>query len=217
MEDLARIVALSELIPGWTRGEEARELARVSFSLADHPVIVEIGAFLGSGTVLLAGARRLRGTGEVHCVDPFDCSGDSFSVPYYQQIMAGQGGGGLRRHFEENMVRAGLADWVEAHQGRAGDVAITWRLPIDLLFMDGDHSRVGARQAYESWAPFLRRPGGILALHNSNGPREEGPDHDGHYRVVMEEVLSPAYDRVRLVGTTTFAYRSEATRLAWKR
>jgi hypothetical protein len=49
-------VALSEEIPGWTRGEESAELARLSFQQGTDAVIVEIGSLLGSGTILLAGA-----------------------------------------------------------------------------------------------------------------------------------------------------------------
>ncbi len=100
---LDNYILLSEGIAGWTRGEEARELARISFSLPSEALIVEIGSFFGAGTILLAGPRRLRGSGVVHCVDPFDCSGDSFSVPYYQRILAEAGGGSLRDHFEKNI------------------------------------------------------------------------------------------------------------------
>ena len=84
-EDPSRLddyILLSEGIPGWTRGEEAREFARISFSLPPETCIVEIGSFFGAATILLAGPRRLRGSGVVHCVDPFDCSGDLFSVPH---------------------------------------------------------------------------------------------------------------------------------------
>jgi len=205
MDELDEIIRVSESISGWTRGEEASELARVSFSLSDRPTIVEIGSFLGSGTVLLAGPRRLRGSGKVHCVDPFDCSGDSFSIPYYQQIIADAGGGPLRRHFDENVRLAGLSEWVQVHQGRDCDIGAGWQGSIDMLFLDGDQSRPGARRAYESFVPFLR-PGGVIALHNSNGPRDE-PDHDGHYCLVVEEIIPAAYTDIRLVGTTTFARR----------
>jgi hypothetical protein len=37
--------------------------------------------------VLLAGARTLRGSGTVHCVDPFDGLGDAFSVRVDQRLL----------------------------------------------------------------------------------------------------------------------------------
>ena len=78
---LGTYIARSRRIPSWTRGTEAVALARASESLPNGAVIVEIGAFLGCSAVLLAGARKLRGSGKVPCIDPFDASGDAISVP----------------------------------------------------------------------------------------------------------------------------------------
>jgi hypothetical protein len=122
-DDLTTFIQRSEAIPGWTRGEDAEEVVRVSLSLGPDAIIVEIGAFLGSSTVLLAGPRLLRGSGKVHAVDVFDCSGDAFSVPHYQEILRSIGGGSPRNHFEPNIREAGLSEWVEVHQGRASEIA----------------------------------------------------------------------------------------------
>jgi predicted O-methyltransferase YrrM len=206
MVDVAEYLALSERIPGWTRSEEARQLARISLSLGPGAVIVELGSFLGSGTILLAGPRKIRGSGKVHAVDPFDCSGDSYSVPVYRRILAGLSGGSLRDSFHNNILHAGLSDWVEVHQGRACEIAATWSTPLDLLFLDGDQSPAGARAAYESWSPFLR-PGGVIALHNSD-PSNFRPDHDGNRRLVDEEIATPKYADIHLVNSTTFALKT---------
>ena len=206
MTRLQDYIQISSMIPGWTRNEDAEELAGASFSLGKNAVIVEIGAFLGCCTVLLAGARCVRGSGEVHSVDPFDCSGDAFSVPHYRDIFASLEGGSLRDHFEANIRRAGLSGWVQVHQGRAAEVAATWELPIDLLLLDGDQSPRGAQEAFESWVPFLK-PGGIIVLRNTK-PREYAEGHDGHRRLVVEQILPPRFTDVRLVGATTFARKS---------
>jgi predicted O-methyltransferase YrrM len=150
MPEVAEYIALSERVPGWTRNEEARELARIRLSLAPGAVIVELGSFLGSGTILLAGPRKIRNSGKVHAVDPFDCFGDSYSVGVYRDILIAVGGGLLRDYFHSNIRHAGLSDWVEVHQGRAREIAATWSTPVDLLFLDGDQSQAGAREAYES-------------------------------------------------------------------
>jgi MMP 1-O-methyltransferase len=197
------VIQLSAAIRGWTRGEEARELAQISFLLPAGSNIVEIGCFLGASTILLAGPRRLRGSGVVHCVDPFDCSGDLFSIPYYRRILEESGGGPIRCLFERNIRNAGVDPWVQVHQGRAADVARNWAAPIDLLYLDGDQSRAGAREAYDAWAQFLK-PGGVIALHNSR-PENRVPDHDGHRCLVEEKIKAPDYDNVRLVRATTFA------------
>src|SRR6266436_1963963 len=154
-EELDICLRLSEPIPGWTRGEEARELLRISHSLSAGAVIVEIGSFFGAGAILLAGPRRIRGSGLVHCVDPFDCTGDSFSVPHYHRLLGEAGGGSLREHFETNIQDAGLEQWIRIHQGRAEEVACSWSAPIDLLYLDGDQSRKGTREIYDDWARFV--------------------------------------------------------------
>jgi MMP 1-O-methyltransferase len=207
MEQLAKYLQISHRIPGWFRGEEAVALAHASYSLPDKAVIVEIGAFLGSGSVLLAGPRKLKGSGKVYCVDLFDGSGDSFSTPLYQATLARLGGESLRGHFETNIRVADLCEWVEVRQGIASDIAKNWTTPVDLLVLDGDHSRQGARDAYESWSPFLK-PEGIIAIHNSND-RVYSHDHDGNRRLVVEEIFPPRYTDIHLVATTTFARNSK--------
>ena len=88
-----------------SRGRRSRSRAR--------QVIVEVGSFLGCSAVLLAGAGRIRGSGRVHCVDPFDGGGDAFSVPVYQAI-ASQLDASIRECFDRNVRSAGLSAWVTA-------------------------------------------------------------------------------------------------------
>ncbi len=206
MDTLQDYLSFSAKIPGWTRGEEALALAHASYLLGDGALIVEIGSFLGSGTVLLAGPRRLCGSGMVHCVDPFDASGDAFSAKEYERILSGADRT-QRQIFDRFLGDAGLADWVTVHQGGAREIAAGWSAPIDLLFLDGDQSVRGARELFECWIPFLK-PGGIVAVHNSN-PRDYIIDHDGYRRVAVEEIHPPGFITVTLVGTTTFARKAQ--------
>jgi MMP 1-O-methyltransferase len=202
-EELARYVQLSERIPGWTRGPEAQAMALACLETPENAVVVEIGSFFGCGTVLLAGARKIRGSGRIHCVDPFDGSGDEFSVPHYQAIILAFSGRSQREHFEANLEMAGVSGWVEVHQGLAHEISSGWTLPIDLLILDGDQSPEGARLAYDCWSPWLRT-GGVIALHNSN-EREYNSGHEGHSLLVTQEISWPEYDDGRCVGSTTFA------------
>jgi MMP 1-O-methyltransferase len=141
----------------------------------------------------------------VHCVDPFDGSGDSYSVPHYDAIISAFGARSPREHFDRNIRAAGLSDWVEVHQGKAEEIATNWAVAIDLLIFDGDQSPAGVRAAYGGWSPWLKA-GGVIALHNSN-PRDYAPDHDGHYRVATEGIQPPRYIKRHLVGSITFAVR----------
>lgn len=200
-------IARSETVEGWTRDDEAWALARTSYSLPDNAVVVEAGAFLGSGTILLAGARSLRGSGIVHAIDPFDGSGDEYSTPHYAQIAQGLKRS-LRSQFDENMRAAGIESYVRAYSGTAESVAGGWSGPVDLLFLDGDQSPAGAKSAYTAWIPHLKT-GGVIALHNS-GERVYGEGHDGYHRLAMNELRSPAFTDVRVAGSTTFARRTAA-------
>ncbi len=206
MNSLTKYLLISEQLPGWIRGEEAEGLALTCLALPGEPVIVQIGTFFGSSAVLLAGARKLRGFGKIHCVDPFDCSGDDFSVPHYKRLLAQAGGEPLRVYFEQNIRRAVLEGWIEVHEGYAEHVARSWATPIDMLVLGGDQSPAGARAAYESWSPFLK-PGGIIAIHNSS-PRDYDTTHDGNRRIVLEEIVPPMYTDIRLVVHTTVARRA---------
>jgi predicted O-methyltransferase YrrM len=181
------------------------ELARCAYSLEGDPVIVEIGSFLGCSTVLLAGARKLRGTGTVHAVDPFNGGGDEFSIPVYQAIYDGLADG-PREAFEANILRAELGGYVSVHQQTGVDAASGWTTPIHMLFLDGDHSYQVVRPTYQSWIPFLQ-PGGIIAVHNSS-PRSYHKDHDGSMRLVREVIQPSAFSEIRCIGTTTFARRN---------
>jgi glycosyltransferase involved in cell wall biosynthesis/predicted O-methyltransferase YrrM len=207
--DLARYGSLgfyvwhSRRIIGWTRGLEAPALARASHELQGAPVIVEIGGFLGCSTVLLAGARKLRRSGRIHCVDPFDCSGDAFSSPAYQSIAASLKRS-LREVFESNIRRAGLTDWVTVHQTNAAAAAREWQGSIDMLHLDGDYSQQGATETYIAWQKWLR-PGGVIAV---NGTHATEDNHDGPMHVVAEFIHAPAYRDIRRVETITLAVKN---------
>jgi MMP 1-O-methyltransferase len=205
---IAKYLRYSQRIEGWTRGEEAVALARAAYALPVDAVLVEIGSFLGSGTILMAGARRIRGNGMVHCVDPFDGSGDDFSRPYYENITKALART-QREQFEINVREAGLSALVKVHPGTAASIGATWKEPIDLLFLDGDQSPKGARLSFHVWSPFLK-VGGIIAVHNS-ADREYAAEHDGYRRVVVEKIKLPEYDGARCIGTTTFATKRAAT------
>ena len=152
--------------------------------------------------MLLAGARKLRRSGRVHCVDPFDASGDDYSASRYREILGRRGDlRPVRERFQENIVRVGLQDWVEVHANRSHDAVTNWSLSIDLLFMDGAQTYAEVMEDYNDWSPHLKI-GGILAIHNSIG--ESGPPN-GYLRLVKERIRPPYWSVILRAGVTTFA------------
>jgi hypothetical protein len=200
---MAKYLRASARVSGWLRGEEAIAMAAAISALRDGAVVVEIGSFLGSGSILFAGALKLKGAGKLHCIDPFDGSGDAFSVPVYHDLLEQSGAGkSLRQCFDAHIRDAGLSEWVEVHPFRGEDIAPEWDIPVDLLFLDGDQSPEGARLAYDSWFPKVKIRG-MIAIHNS-GPREYAEHHDGSRLLALDAISSPDVEYIQLVGSITF-------------
>jgi predicted O-methyltransferase YrrM len=198
---LGPYLAHARSIPGWLTRNEGLLLGQLALAAPSDAVMVEIGSFLGRSAVVIAGALKERGNGILHCVDPFDASGDSFSAPIYKAISE-EHGSSLRQEFERNVARAGVDQWIRIRQGTAVAAAEGWHTPIDLLFMDGDQSPEGVRSAYERWGPFLK-VGGVIGLHNSS-ERTYAAGHDGHRLLAHELAASPASINFVSVDSTTW-------------
>ena len=121
-------------------------------------------------------------------------------------------GGHCGIHFDANVARAGLSDWVRVQEGRATDVAADWNQPIDLLLLDGDQSPAGARAAYKAWEPHLK-PGGILVLRNA-AVRDYADGHDGHRLLASQEVIPGLYDDIRQLADTVIARKKTCSEAA---
>lgn len=192
-------------IPGFSSPEEAVALLEAARSLPKNAVIAEIGSFLGASAVVMAGARKSVGSGFVCCIDPFDGSGDEFSVPHYQEIQ-NESKLPLRQRFDNHIKQANLKKWVKVFPGFGQTVGREWEMPLDMLYLDGDQSPAGARETYEIWHPFLKK-GGILALHNSSDVNYS-PGHDGHRRIVVETLHAPHYTNIYCIDSITFATKN---------
>lgn len=188
--------------PGWRCEEDLLQLGRLCQSLRRDAVIAEVGCLFGRTSIILAGARKIEGTGRVHCIDPFDASGDAFSVPYYTAMLAQHGGGDLLDHFNHYIGRSDLKDQTVVHRGTDIEIGKTWTAPIDLLILDGDQSRGGARRTYDEWIKFLM-PGGWLVIGNS-AIRNYSEGHDGNAQLFMSAVCAPKFTNIQR-GDTSFA------------
>jgi len=114
-------------------------------------VVVEIGSSRGRSTCTLAFACRKNGQGKVYAIDPHAAN------PWMHDGTAGS----------YEFLRRRVADYrLDAHceiiRATSREAAKDWRKPIDLLFVDGDHSYDGVRHDFEAFGPFVRRTGLIL-------------------------------------------------------
>jgi MMP 1-O-methyltransferase len=194
-DPLKSIVLSSKTIHGWISGADAEEMVRLAYESPENAVIVEIGAWMGRSTTMMAAARRLRGNGKVYSIDPFDCSGDDFSVKHYVDELALTGSNSLEDVFKANLQKKGVEKWVEVLKGKGEDFARQWTKPIDLLLLDADHSEEGARTAFDHWTPFLKK-GGIIILANIWDTK---PQHNGNHKLFTEQVVAPAFHNIRRI------------------
>ncbi len=119
-------------------------------------VIVEIGSARGRSACAMALACRQNGTGRVYGIDPHTAN----------DWTDGGTGGSTYDFFVGRLRRYRLTVWCEVIRATSDQAAATWDRPIDLLFIDGDHTYEGVRRDYELFAKWVR-PRGMVAFHDS--------------------------------------------------
>jgi predicted O-methyltransferase YrrM len=128
--------------------------------------IVELGVFQGRTALQLAwGAGRGHGA-HVTAIDPWDLPGNVYDPPFTDE-----GSRTWARHWVDSL---GYADKIRLVHGFSQDVALTWdevgdNRPVGLLYVDGDHTKDGAKLDILSWAPHLA-PGARIAVDDYGHP-----------------------------------------------
>lgn len=126
------------------------ELALADFAVqvpADQE-IVELGVFHGKTSLVMSwGARQGYGA-HVTGIDPWNLAGNVYDPPFTD---AGS------MHWARYHVRGlGYSNHIRLIQGFSHLEAPLWEGPlVGLLFVDGDHSKEGARRDIVTWAPHL--------------------------------------------------------------
>lgn len=190
-------------VDGWLTVDEAIELYELARgSRDDRPTVVEIGCWQGKSSICLAVGLAGKFEPRLVCIDPFDATGDDASTDAYQ-ARAGDLDGPLRSAFEHNLTAAGVRDVVEVLPGLSHQRVADFERPIDLLFLDGDHSHAAIRRDYLDWAPKIR-PGGVLAMHDVIHAVHDGP------RRVVEEIIEqdPFWVDLRYVDSMLVARKA---------
>ena len=109
-------------------------------------IIVEVGTFEGRTAAALAE----RTVGRVFAIDPFPPG--RLGVCYGERI--------ARRHARRRRLRN-----VQFVTGLGHVVAAAFEHPVDLLFIDADHSYDAVKRDWQAWRRHLRA-GGIAAFHD---------------------------------------------------
>ncbi len=187
-------------VGGFLSEREIRFLALLGGSRLADGEVLEIGSFQGKSTIVLGKAAKLAGDRRISAVDPLDSQ-------YHLDRARSQGFRTPRDLFEHNLSKTGLLDFVNFHQMYSQELGKTWKAPLRLLWIDGDHSYRGTISDFETFSPFLS-DGAIVAFHDTINAFE------GSLRVFMENVLlSPHFGPAGLNGTIGWArYFKDAAR-----
>jgi len=168
------MVALGRNLEGHLTAREIRFLSLLAAVPTADGEVLEIGSFKGKSAIILAKSVALAGGSRVVAVDPL-------TLPSATDPAIGDASG-LPATLRANLLTHGVADVVEFHQAPAEELGKTWKEPLRLLWIDGDHTYAGARRDLETFAPFLSR-GAIVAFHDTLHR------FDGPVRVVCESLL----------------------------
>lgn len=157
-EALARIKPLIKEIQslGMCGSPQPEYLFSMSHCLKNRGEIVEIGTCAGTSLIVLSYAQMLKDEGRV--VNSID----------------------LTKHetLESNLERAGVKEWVNTIIGNSAQIASNWQKPIELLWIDGDHSYDGVLSDINNWEKFVIK-NGIIAFHDyRNGTGVSQAIHD---------------------------------------
>lgn len=144
--------------------------------------IVELGVFHGRTALQMAwGARQGHGA-HVTGIDPWDLPGNVYDPPFTDEAS--------RRWAYHHVMSLGYARDITLVHAFSHDVAAAYDgKPIGLLFVDGDHTKDGARRDIEEWAPYLA-PDARIAVDDYGHPDWPGVG-EAVDELVAEGFLAP--------------------------
>jgi predicted O-methyltransferase YrrM len=161
-------------VPGHLTENEARFLGLLAACVPGKGAIVEIGSFKGRSTVMLAKVASRYEHCPVVAIDPHN-SDILFNLDANPEASSYQ-------DFLSNIRAAGVFNHVESHVARSMEVAKSWKRPIRMLWIDGDHSHEGAKNDLDGFLPHVE-PHGVVAFHDALNV------FPGPIGVFVEEVL----------------------------
>lgn len=201
--DMARFPFSREFkeVRGATPDEIGMTLADYALQVPEDQEIVELGVFQGRTALIMAwGATQGHGA-HVTAIDPWDLEGNVYDPPFTDADS--------KRWAEYRIRELGYSDRIRLIQGFSHDEAAVWPYAgehgkrVGLLYVDGDHTKEGARRDIEVWAPHLAE-GAVIAVDDYGHP-----DWPGVGQAVDELVAEGFLDPIEL-----YHDRLAVTRLA---
>jgi predicted O-methyltransferase YrrM len=179
-EDLAFMFSSNQLNHGVAslQFDEAALLYRLARNVDTGP-IAEIGRFKGGSTVVFATA--------------LPAGAELWSYDLHVALRPDMSGEQLDAELDDALTRLRVRDKVHLLVGDSRTIEPP-PAPLELLFVDGDHSYEGAKADFERWSAFVR-PDGHLLFHDAVDTGGYGNVYPGVSRAVAEVERDPAWTR----------------------
>jgi predicted O-methyltransferase YrrM len=170
-EDLAFMFSSNQLNHGVASllFDEAALLYRLAGNVGPRP-IAEIGRFKGGSTVVFAAALPE--------------GAQLWSYDLHVALRPDMTGDQLDRELDDALTRLGVRHKVNLLVGDSRSVDPPPD-PLELLFIDGDHSYDGAKGDFDRWGAFVK-PGGHVLFHDAVDTGGYGNVYPGVARAVAE-------------------------------
>jgi predicted O-methyltransferase YrrM len=117
--------------------------------------VVEIGSARGKSACYIGTALKHNGAGSLYAIDPHTPTewNDNKSTDSYEMMRA-------------NLKKLGLQKIVTVLRLYSREAIRRVPKPIDMLFIDGDHSYDGVKSDWETFIPFMSRYG-VVVFHDT--------------------------------------------------
>lgn len=177
-------------IPSYTMPGELVVLFELAAALPNGATALEIGSHLGRSTCFL-GAALQRKCGRLYCVDT------------WQNDTMPEGSRDTFEEFRHNI--GGLSSLIVPIRKRSDQLAsVDVPFPVQLAFIDGDHSFEAVRSDFQRVIPLIP-PDGVVVFHDAVSPA-----FPGVARVVGDALNSGQWDIGGQVGTLFWIRRRKS-------
>lgn len=158
---------------------------------------LEIGTYCGKSTLLLGAAARAAGARLVTVDHHHGSEENQPGWEWHDASLVDPGTGRLDTLPHFRPVLDSLADVASAVVGSTEVVASWWNSPLELLFLDGNHTETTAQHDYRAFSRYLVR-GGLLLVHDVFPDPADGGQAPWH---VVQAALADGFAEIAKHGS----------------
>lgn len=144
-------------VTGYLLGCDIEFLKKKAARIPEGGTYLEIGSWMGLSAITVAKELRQLGntTARVYCIDTWRGSEEHQDQEIIKKDQ-------LYGQFISNVERSGFTHIIIPTRNPSIEAAKTWSIPLDMVFVDGDHTYKGCYKDIMSWFPKLKAKGNIF-------------------------------------------------------